>query len=51
MEETLTKKSKEVKLMSKYKDNNDELLELLQKYDNKVTDLQMEIDILDLKIK
>ena len=37
--------------MHKYKQNNEELLDLLSKYDTKVTDLQMEIDILDLKMK
>ena len=47
----MEKSHKEAKVMHKYKQNNEELLDLLSKYDTKVTDLQMEIDILDLKMK
>lgn len=37
--------------MKTVKKNNEQLLDLLEKYDKKVTELQVEIDIKDLKMK
>ncbi|CAI2361415.1 unnamed protein product [Moneuplotes crassus] len=51
LKETLTNRNKEFREYEGVQKNNEQLLSLLEKYDDKVTELQTEIDIRDLKIE
>lgn len=51
LKETLTNRNKEIKEFDGVQKNNEQLLNLLEKYDDKVTELQTEIDVRDLRIE
>ena len=51
LKETLTNRNKEFKEYEGVQRNNEQLLSLLEKYDEKVTELQTEIDVRDLRIE
>lgn len=51
LKETLTNRNNEFKEYEGVQKNNEQLLSLLEKYDDKVTELQTEIDIRDLRIE
>ena len=48
LKEALTKRNKEFEMLES---NNKQLLYLLEKYDAKVTEMQEDIDLKDLKIR
>ena len=50
LEETLNNKSTELKSLDSYKDNNNHLMKLLEKYDVKLSQMQDDIDVRDLRI-
>ena len=50
-QETLTNRNKEFREYEGVQKNNEHLLSLLERYDDKVTELQTEVDIRDLKIE
>ena len=51
LKETLNKRNKELKEYEGVQKNNEQLLSLLEKYDDKVTELQTEIDVRDLRLE
>jgi len=51
LKETLTNRNTEFKEYEGVQKNNEQLLSLLEKYDDKVTEMQTEIDIRDLRIE
>lgn len=51
LKETLTNRNAEFREYEGVQKNNEQLLSLLEKYDDKVTELQTEIDIRDLRIE
>ena len=51
LKETLTNRNYEFKEYEGVQQNNEQLLTLLEKYDDKVTELQTEIDIRDLRLE
>jgi hypothetical protein len=51
LKETLTNRNKEFKEYEAVQQNNEQLLSLLEKYDEKVTELQTEVDVRDLRIE
>jgi cell shape-determining protein MreC len=51
LKETLTNRNKDLKEYEGVQRNNEQLLALLEKYDEKVTEMQTEIDIRDLRIE
>jgi hypothetical protein len=51
LKETLTNRNNEFKEYEGVQKNNEQLLTLLEKYDDKVTELTTEIDIRDLRIE
>jgi SMC interacting uncharacterized protein involved in chromosome segregation len=51
LKETLTNRNIEFKEYEGVQKNNEQLLTLLEKYDDKVTELTTEIDIRDLRIE
>ncbi|CAI2378258.1 unnamed protein product [Moneuplotes crassus] len=50
LEEALNSKNKDLETLDAFKENNSHLLALLDKYDQKMVDMQNDIDIRDLKI-
>ena len=50
LEETLDNKGKDLESLDAFKENNSHLLSLLDKYDEKLAEMQDDIDIRDLKI-
>lgn len=51
LQETLENKNKDLLSLESFKHNNEQLLSLLERYDQKVVEMQTEIDIRDLRIK
>jgi hypothetical protein len=51
LKETLNKRNKELKEYEGVQKNNEQLLSLLEKYDDKVTELQTEIDVRELRLE
>lgn len=50
LEETLNNKTNDLKTLEAFKENNAHLLELLDKYDIKLSQMQDDIDVRDLRI-
>mmetsp|Transcript_4037 Transcript_4037/g.3372 ORF Transcript_4037/g.3372 Transcript_4037/m.3372 type:complete len:136 (+) Transcript_4037:564-971(+) len=50
LEETLNNKTKDLETLEAFKENNSHLLSLLDKYDDKLSYMQDDIDIRDLRI-
>lgn len=50
LEETLNNKTKDLETLDSFKENNAHLLSLLDKYDIKLTQMQDDLDVRDLKI-
>ena len=50
LEETLNSKTKDLETLEAFKENNTHLLSLLDKYDDKLSQMQDDIDVRDLKI-
>ena len=50
LEETLNHRSKDLKTLEAFKENNTHLLQVLDKYDIKLTKMQEDIDVRDLRI-
>jgi hypothetical protein len=51
LQETLENKNKDLESLDSFKHNNEQLLKLLERYDEKVIEMQTEIDVRDLRIK
>jgi len=50
LEETCTNKNVELKSMKNFQENNEKLIVLLERYDQKVSEVQHELDIKNLEV-
>ena len=50
LEETLNNKANDLKSLDSFKENNSHLMKLLEKYDVKLSQMQDDIDVRDLRI-